>query len=80
MATVLLLRHREDADRFPPVRLTLTGATLVTDVGRRLTSTSIQALPSREAAQDHCVFRRDPGSRSNLTRAAVPTAPGQPFQ
>jgi hypothetical protein len=67
MATVLLLRHRQDAERFPPVRLTLTGATLVTDVGRSLTSTSIQALPSHEAAQEHLQrvlrLRRDEGYR-----------------
>ena len=27
-----------------------------------------------------CVFRRHPGPRSNLTRAAVPTAPGRRFR
>jgi hypothetical protein len=27
-----------------------------------------------------CVFRSHPGTRSNLTRAPVPTRPGQPFQ
>jgi len=31
-------------------------------------------------AANPCVFRRDPGSRSDVTRAAVPTAPGQPFR
>jgi hypothetical protein len=28
----------------------------------------------------HCVFRRDLGSRSGLTWAAIPTAPGQRFR
>lgn len=27
-----------------------------------------------------CVFRRDPGARSDVTRAAVPMALGQPFR
>jgi hypothetical protein len=67
MATVLLLQHREDADRFPPVRLTLTGATVVTDIGGGPQNTSIQALPSREAAQEHLErvlrLRREEGYR-----------------
>jgi transposase-like protein len=39
-----------------------------------------EALAAEERGALLCVFRRHPGTRSNLTRAAVPTAPGQPFQ
>jgi hypothetical protein len=65
MATVVLLQHRKDPDRFPPLRLTLTGATLATDVDGG--GSKIQSLPSREVAQEHLErvlrLRRDEGYR-----------------
>jgi hypothetical protein len=66
MATVLLLQHRDDAERYPPVHLTLTGATVVSVfAGRGPMTPSIQILPSREAAEEHLErilrLRRDEG-------------------
>jgi hypothetical protein len=66
-------RGRDDAED-PVETSTLMRPTLLVDERLQM-SARLDALVAIE-----CVFRRDPDSRSGLTRALVPAAPGQLFR